>query len=137
MLKDKLQVGVRGFSVEVIVDIPQNLSEVASVSKGHDDYIVAKFVRGYRIDLQEGGARQVVAEMIAGKDAGLLKDPAFYTQVREAVEAEISAFDPAAPRSRGGRPAKPVVVNLPKKKSYTADELQALLAASGIKVVSE
>lgn len=156
MKKDMLKVGTsKGeFSVEVEIDVPETLADCAVLSKANDlamffseaaepvskedgpgvAYMVAKFTRGYRIDLQEGGARQAVAELLGGKNVSLaLKDAEFMAKVKQAASDEIAGFDPAAPRARGGRkPAVPQVIRLVEgKTSYTAEEVAAML--SGVK----
>lgn len=142
MKKENLRVGIDGFAVSVVVSIPTTLPECQAVAKGNADYVVAKFVRGYRIDLQEGGARQVVREMVEAAKrpvSVLLKDEAFMKKVQAAVAEEIGHFDSNAPRSRGGRPAKPVVLTaadmatLAKAKDQPA-AIAELLAAKGIRL---
>lgn len=156
MKKDMLKIGTaKGeFGVEVEIDIPESLEDCAVLSKvghaiamlmprGSDNvgisYMVAKFTRGYRIDLQEGGARQAIAELLGGKSAvAAMKDADLVARAKKLATDEIAAFDPAAPRARGGRkPAAPQVVTIEAgKTSFTAEEVQAMLAGlKGIQVV--
>lgn len=133
MKKDTLKIGTQkgDFFVLVEIDIPETKADVAVLSKGDADYEVAKFTRGYRIDLQEGGARQIVAEMLAAKKqpaAVLMKDAAFMATVKKAAEGEVKAFDPKAPRARKTR-APQVTVSVEAGKTYSAEEVQKMLAA--------
>lgn len=140
MKQDKLDVGVKGFSVTVNVNVPENDKDVATLSKNSEAYRVQKFVRGWRIDNQEdSGARDYVLSRVAGKDAAMLKDAKFIAEVTAGVQAIVDKFDPTAPRQRGGRPAAPKVVTLPKgKKSLSMEDVQKLLAAQGLTtIVSE
>lgn len=133
MKKDTLRVGTsKGeFGVDVEILLPENDADVLAISKGSESYRVSKFTRGYRIDLQEGGARQVVVEMLGGKSAAVaMKDAEFVAKVKKAVEEEIASFNPDTPRARGGRkPAVPQVVTVKAgKKQYSEAEVRALLA---------
>lgn len=160
MKKDTLKVGTsKGeFYVEVEVNMPETLRDCGILAKIIDDahlasldrvdaegdkagvgYMVAKFTRGYRIDLQEGGARQALTELLGGKSAAqAMKDAELLAKAKKVVQDEIAAFDPAAPRARGGRKATPQTVTIDPNKTYSAAELQALLASvKGISVVTE
>lgn len=142
MKKDTLRVGTsKGeFYVEVEIQSPETLADCATLSKQNEAYQVAKFARAHRIDLQEGGARETVVEMLGGKSpAAAMKDAAFMALVKAAVEAEIKSFDPAAPRARGGRkPAAPQVVTLKAgKKTFSEAEVKAMLAGLKGITVSE
>lgn len=141
MKKDTLKVGTsKGeFYVEVEISIPESIEDVNALAKNDAEYVISKFTRGYRIDLQEGGARQVVAEMLGGKSpAQAMRDVEFVAKVKAAVEAEIAAFDPKAPRARGTRAKPAPTVTLAQgKKQYSAAELLAMLEAAGVKVISE
>lgn len=138
MQKDTLQVGVEGFSVSVDIEIPDTMADCATLSKGSEKYQVSKFTRGYRIDLQEGGARQVVREMVAGKSPSMLKDESFIAKVKSAVVAEIAAFNPDTPRARASKPSAPQVVTIDPNKQYSAVEIAALLASvKGVVVATE
>lgn len=133
MQKDTLKVGTQkgDFYVNVEISIPDTDKDVLSLSKNSEAYRVAKFTRGYRIDLQEGGARQIVAEMLAGQKqpaAVLMKDDKFMATVKAAVQKEIAAFDPLAPRARKTR-APVVNLSLEDGKQYSAEEVKAMLAA--------
>lgn len=136
MKADTLQVGVEGFSVVVNINVPETKEDVSIASKGNQAYEIAKFNRGYRIDLQEGGARQVVREMIAGKSPSMLKDLSFIATVKKAVEVEIAGFDPAQPRARATKPVAQTVT-VEKDRQYSAEEVAALLAnIKGLTVVA-
>lgn len=142
MHKDTLKVGIDDLSVTITVDMPDTEEDVVKLSKGNAKYRIAKFVRGYRIDLQEGGARQAIREAVeaSGRPAiSLAKDPVFMARMQALAEAEVSAFDPDAPRSRGGRPAKPVeltaaeIETVQKSKDAQATFV-TLMAAKGVKI---
>ena len=142
MKKESLKVGIDGFAVSIDVDMPENMADVKTAAKDNAEYIVSKFVRGYRIDLQEGGARQIVREMVeaAKRPASVLsKDEAFVAKVRQAVIEEIGQFDPNAPRSRGGRPARPITLTAGDMATIAAaknqtEAMAAFLASKGIKL---
>lgn len=150
MQQDTLRVGTsKGeFGVDVKIDLPQTLADMATLSKASEsfvrqlgklmitpedvvavNYIVGKFTRGYRIDLQEGGARQAVVELLGTKQVKIaLADAELMKKVQAAVEAEIKGFDPAAPRARAKKQAPQTVTLEAGKTSYTPEEVAALLA---------
>lgn len=122
MKTSNLRVGAKGErkAITVPVRTAETLEDMNDLSKGTLAVVLRCFNRGYRIESQErSGAREAFRE---GKP-----------------EAEIAnlvaTYDSTAVRPRGeGRPRKPVEVKLTKgKKSYTPDELAALLAAAGVK----
>lgn len=136
MKQGTLKIGVSEpkFSVTVAYNKPETIEEMTRIAQGHLPYILDCFSRGDRISRQESEARQTVADMVAGKSQAQLADPKFVAAVTKAVEAVLAKFDPKAERKRGGRPAKPVNVQVDANKKYTAAEMQALLAAAGAKV---
>lgn len=133
-----LKVGIKDFQVEVEIELPESLSDCRELARGNEKYIVSSFIRGYRIDLQEGGARQGIAELLNGKSAvQASRDPQMLAKAREIVLEEIRSFDPEHPRERGGRkPAKPQVV-IVQDKQYSAEEVKALLAGLKNVVIDE
>lgn len=135
MKKGNLKVGISDpkFAVKVQIDQAETLEDVTKLARGSVQYVVDCFMRGHRINLQESDARQTVLDMVAGKTTPERENPQFVEKVAKAVEKNLADFDPTAERKRGGRPAKPVNVEV-TKKTYTVEEMQALLSAAGAKV---
>lgn len=136
MKKGMLKVGVSDpkFGVRCEIDVAETLEDVSVLAKGHLPYIIDCFMRGHRINLQESDARTKVSDMVQGKTTPERESEKFVNAVRVEVEKVIKTFDPTAERKRGGRPAKPVNVEINPDKKYTAKEMQAILAAAGAKV---
>lgn len=136
MKKGNLKVGVKDpkFHIAVEIDVAENLDDVSALSKGHLPYIIDCFMRGHRINLQESDARAKVAELVTGKTSPELADAKFLARTKAEVEKVLKAFDPTAERKRGGRPAKPVNVQVDANRKYTAAEMQEMLRAAGAKV---
>lgn len=137
MKEGMLKIGVADpkFAVRVPIKVAENLEDISTLARGDVEYVVDCFMRGHRINLQESDARTTVADMVFGKVTSERESAEFVTKVTKAVSAKIAEFDPTAERKRGGRPARPKNVKVdPAKKTYTADEMQVLLAASGVKV---
>lgn len=135
MKKGNLKIGVSEpkFFVKVEINESETVEDMMSLAKGSLNYVLSCFMRGHRIALQDSDARSTVAELVQGKTTPELADEKFVERVTKAVEKDIAAFDPTAERKRGGRPAKPVDVEV-SKKSYTVAEMQELLKAAGAKV---
>lgn len=109
--------------VKVPLNIAENPSEMVTLAKGSEAVVVRCFNRGWRIENQErSGARDKFKE--GGDEA--------------AVAAIVASYDPTKVAERTGGTRKPKTVTLPKgKKSFSADDLKALLAAQGIQVADE
>lgn len=116
-----LRIGAKGQreAVTVPVRIAENLEDIQTLTKGNLGILTRCFNRGFRIESQErSGAR----------DAFKAGEPV------EALMKLVAEYDPTVVVKREGRPRKPVEIKLARgKKSYTPDELQALLAAAGVK----
>lgn len=137
MKEGMLKIGVADpkFAVKVPIKVAETLEDISTLAKGSVEYVVDCFMRGHRINLQESDARTLVANFVTGTVTSERESAAFVTKVTAAVSAEIGRFDPTAERKRGGRPARPKNVAVdPKKKTYTPEEMQALLASAGVKV---
>lgn len=136
MKTGNLKIGISDpkFGVVVGIDVAETLEDVSTLAKGNIPYVVAAFMRGHRINLQESEARSTVADMAKGKLSPQLADPKFVEKVTKAVETVLKTFDPTAEKKRGGRPAGPVEVSLDTTKTYTAAQMQEILAAAGAKV---
>lgn len=140
MKKAKLKVGVAEsanlpkFHVVVEIDEAETIEDVGKLSRGHLPNIVGNYMRGRRIELQESEAREKVRELITGRTSAELADAKFQARVASEVQKVIEAFDPTAERKRGGRPAKPVNVQLDPNKKYTVAQMQEILSAAGAKV---
>jgi hypothetical protein len=138
MEKATLQIGVKDFSIEVEFSQPTTLSDVHVAARKDEEYIVSKFVRGYRIDLQEkSGAREYVREMLKGKSAAAaMKDEAFKKVVKAGIEKLLKEFDPSAERKRGPRGPQEVKVTADEMKAAGNDpqKLMALMISKGVKI---
>lgn len=135
MKSETIKIGVSDpkFHVTVNTDEAETVQDCLKLSKDSEAYLATCFMRGHRIKLQDSEARETVQDLVKGKTTAELADPKFVTKVTAAVQTLVNAFDPLAPVSRGGRPAKEVVVET-TKASYSPAEMQELLRAAGAKV---
>jgi hypothetical protein len=121
MKTESLRVGAKGTreAVKVPVQIAENLEDVQALSKGELGVVIRCFNRGFRIESQErSGAREKFRE----------------GGTPEEIAQLVATYDPTVVRPRTAGPRKPAEIKLTKgKKSYTPDELSALLAAAGVK----
>ena len=116
-----LRVGAKGErkAITVPVLIGENLEDVQKLSRGKLEVLIRCFNRGFRIESQErSGARDAFRENKSAEEIAKL----------------VADYDPTVVHPRIGGPRKPVEIKLAKgKKSYTPDELAALLAQHGVK----
>jgi hypothetical protein len=121
MKTESLRVGVKGDrpAVKVPVRIAETLEDVQVLTKGQLPVFLRMFNRGFRIESQErSGAREAFRE----------------GQPEENIAKLVADYDATVVRPRVAGPRKPVEVKLQKgKRSYSPDELAALLQAAGIK----
>jgi len=116
-----LKVGAKGERTAVAVpcQLAETLEDMQKLARNKIEVVIRMFNRGFRIESQErSGARE---SFRAG-------DPI------EVIAKKVADYDPTVvqPRTTGPRPPK--IVTVPKgKKSFTADEVAAMLAAAGIK----
>lgn len=124
MKQVNLKVGAKGERPPVVVpvNIAENVDDMTSLAKNNVGVIVRCFNRGFRIESQErSGAREAFK---AGKTV-------------EEIAKIVTGYDPTEVSVRGGGPRPPKEVKLrPGKKSYTPDEIRALLADAGVKNVN-
>ncbi len=102
-------------------DMPENLGDCMEIAGGEESRLVALFIRGWRIWLQDRIGRPMV-------------------EVGESQETIQKALDSAIlGETKGrGRPRKPVVVEMPaEKKEFTREEVAAMLAKAGISAVTQ
>lgn len=135
MKQGTLKVGISDpkFSVKCPIQVAETVEDMMALAHNSVEYVIDAFMRGHRINLQESDARAKVAELCHGKTSPELANEKFVERVTSEVGKLLAAFDPTAERKRGGRPARPVEVAV-TKKSYTVEEMQALLKAAGAKV---
>lgn len=107
-------------AVKVPLSIAENATDMLTLAKGSEAVVTRCFNRGYRIENQErSGARDAFKE---GK-------------TESEIATIVSTYDPTTSQPRSSGPRKPKTIALVKgKKSYSADDLKALLAANGIQV---
>lgn len=151
MKTDTLKVGISDpkFHVVVNMKVAENDTDVRVLSVDNEEYRVQCFMRGHRINLQEGEAREIVRGQIDGKPSTLLADPEqikdtvtkrqavdLQSKVTRDVQNAVDSFDPTAEKKRGGRPAKTVELSQEKVASLLADPaaLQAYMQSMGLKV---
>jgi hypothetical protein len=118
-----LRVGTKGAKPYTVpVRTAESLEDVQELSKRDVGVVIRCFNRGFRIESQErSGARDAFRE---GKNEKEIADI-------------VAAYDPTKVVPRSAGPRKPKEVKLVKgKKSYTPEEIQALLAGSGVKNVT-
>lgn len=136
MLANKLKVGVKTpevFSVEVDLQVPENIDEQMILARNDLEFQNQCFVRGWRIINQEAsGARDRIS-------ASTHEERKNREKLTIDVQTIVTSFDPTAPAKRAGRPAKPVEVTVDDKMTAAmaagdVSGLQALLAAAGVKV---
>lgn len=127
------KIGTEHYSVDCILQIPENVADCVTLAKGSESFVAQMFERGWRIWNQEQtGARDVVREATAAMRADV-------PQMTKAVQAVIDAADPLTPPKRSGRPAQPKEAKMTPeiqalmKKGDTAG-LAAELAKQGIKI---
>jgi hypothetical protein len=118
MKRDAIKVGQKtGTKFDIQYNRPENAADCAAIAK-NDAKLAAFFNRGYTIWLQDAIARPMFA---AGES-------------KEAIQAAVDASDPTVTKARRA-PLAPQVVTLAKgKKSYSAEEVAAMLA--GLKGVT-
>lgn len=115
-----LRVGVKGQKpFNVPVRTAENLEDVKELAKNSAEVVTRCFNRGFRIESQErSGARDAFRE---GKS-------------EPEIAQMVATYDPTQVVARSSGPRKPKEIKLVKgKKSYTPEEISALLAASGVK----
>lgn len=121
MKTESLRVGAKGTreAIKVPVRIAESIEDMQTLAKGNLGVLIRCFNRGFRIESQErSGAREAFRDN---------KGP-------EEIAKLVAEYDPTVVRPRASGPRKPAEVKLQKgKKSYTPEELGALLAAAGIK----
>lgn len=164
MKKDKINVGykpVKGtdekYFVTADIRIPESIADMLSLAKmpasalamflkliedsfwasadvaASVAFVLQMFTRGWRIWCQEqSGAR----DYVQGLSLEARKDK---LAVGLAVQQIIDAVDPLAPAKRTGRPAQPTEIKATPElqaamQSGNVEQLQALLAAAGLKV---
>lgn len=124
MKEIKIKVGAKGTREPVVVPgrAAENVEDMTSLAKSDVNVIMRCFNRGWRIECQErSGAREAFR---ANKTA-------------EEIAKIVAGYDPTVASERGSGPRQPKVVALkPGKKSYTPDEIRALLADAGVKNVN-
>lgn len=119
-----LKIGKKGAraAVNVPLQVAENPSDVLELVRGNESVLVRCFNRGWRIENQErSGARDAFGE---GKTV-------------EDIAGIVASYDPSAITPRTSGPRVPKTVKIEKGKSYSADDLRALLEAQGIKVTDE
>ena len=122
MRNEPIKVGAKGKSARAQLKLsyrrPENVADCMSLCEGNETAVASLFNRGYTIWLQDRFGRPMFEE---GKP-----------------EAEIqSAFNGAVPgKTKGISRKMQKVVAIPQQKSFSAEEVQRLLQAQGITVVS-
>lgn len=121
MKTETLRVGAKGTreAVKVPVKIAENLEDMNTLTKGNLAVVIRCFNRGFRIESQErSGAREAFREN---------KSP-------DEIAKLVAEYDPTVVHPRSTGPRKPAEIKLTKgKKTYTPEEMAALLAAAGVK----
>lgn len=148
MRNEKMRVGVEEpieFAVVTTYQAPTTLAEVQQIAQGDEDYIVACFVRGDRINLQEkSGARDAVRDVLMklkSERGDALKSEQQLSEADkkrclDAAQAAIDGFDRLAKSQRGGPRQKTVKLSKNEAKKMSA-EVRAALEAQGVKIVVE
>lgn len=121
MKTETLRVGAKGTreAVKVPVRIAENLEDMNALAKSNLGVVIRCFNRGFRIESQErSGAREKFRE----------------NGTVEEIAALVANYDPTVVHPRATGPRKPAEIKLTKgKKTYTPEEMAALLAAAGVK----
>lgn len=138
MFVDDLNIGVKGFSVVVRINLAESIDDCRTIAKGSDDYVVACFNRAHRINVQErSGARETVRKLTTGKSASMLKEESFISSVRNAAMAAIGKWVPGARRA-AVHEAPTIKLPAMKGKTISIEQLLAAAQAAGVKLeVSE
>lgn len=126
-----LRLGKRGGPfVRVPISEPETPAEFLGLHGQNDKFLTKCANRGRRILIQEAGRDAVLELSKAGKSEA---------EIVEAVIKLLSGVDLTAKKERGpGKASTPKEVKLTGgKKSYTAEELQAILAAQGVVLTVE
>lgn len=127
-----IRVGVKGIpAITVPGRAGENLEDIQTLSRGKLEVLIRCFNRGWRIECQErSGARDEVRE----KGSAAQGHPDLLAALTAEVGKLVAGYDPTVVHPRVGGPRKPVEIKLAKgKKSYTPDEMAALLAQHGVK----
>lgn len=137
MFTDKLEIGVKGFSISIPIELASTEADALTIAKQSSDYVVATFNRGHRINLQERtGARDYVRKAIAGKSPSMLKDAAFLAKLATEVQDVVAKWVPGARHQIVTAP--PVLaLKTEGKKSVSLEVLQAAAKAAGFTLVLE
>lgn len=137
MFTDKLEIGIKGFAVEVPVQLATTVADCQTIARGSDDYVVACFNRAHRINVQErSGARDTVRKLTAGKSSSMLKDETFVASVIKTVTDVIAKWVPGA--RRAPTQVTPTLKLEAKGKTISLEQLLAAAKAQGINLeVSE
>ena len=125
-----LAIGATGIDKrKVQFDEATTVDELVQQAKESDDVILRWANRGRRIELQErSGARDWL------KENQSLSEEDQITKLTEMV----NNYDPTIVKERKAPARKPKQVTLPKgKKSFSPDELAALLQAQGVQVTTD
>lgn len=129
MQTGKLKVGIKGGTrkpVVVAVQEADTIDDIQKLSRGALPVVIRCFNRGWRIENQErSGARDKFRDLPANTTD---------EQAIALIQQIVTEYDPTKVVPRTGRPSTPKEVKLAKgKKTYTVEELKALMASSGIK----
>lgn len=127
MKAGSVKVGIKGHAVKVPCDIPENITDLETLAKGSEGVLVRWAKRGLQIERQENsGARDHVR---ANED---MDDDTLAAEVAKIV----ADYDPTITKVRAPRTAKATEVALPANvEAMSREELTALLASAGVKVV--
>lgn len=131
-LKIGTKFGTEHFQVTVSIKEPETVEEMLQLARKSAAFVLAMFIRGWRIWLQEqSGAR----DFIAASTVAERKSVDFASRVQKIVDAA----DPTAPPKRTGRPAQPKEVKMTPElsaamKKGDTDAFAQLLAAQGIRI---
>jgi hypothetical protein len=131
MKETKLRIGNKGEGKHVKIPFsePETLQEFRELFGDNEGFLVGSAMRGVRIRIQDLTRDTVAEGLKAGKST-------------EAVASEVldllSTIDITEKKERKAPVRKPVEVALPEgKTTFSKDELQALLAAHGVKIAGQ
>ena len=120
MKRSEIKVGSDKRSFDLTYNRPENVADCLGLVDGNELALAGLFNRGFTIWLQDRLGRPMFQ---AGATA---------VQIQDAIDAAVPGKTKGVSKAR-----QPIVVEVKKGHTYTAAEVAALLAAKGVKTVTE